>query len=1182
LPVLIPPMVEHGPPPADPTERAAPTSGDSGFRASDALTFTTGWRAHPWLPVVCILLVTCALAVVGELLIPGRNPVVVKATALLLAALSDWRTASLSVLFAIAVGGFAAYSARKARQTRAQQAQLDTAINNIRQGLVMFDASKRVIVCNRRYIEMYGLSPDVVKPGCRLCDLLKHRKEAGNFSGDADQYIADVMAAIERGKTATTIVETPDRRIFRIINQPIADGGWVATHEDITDQVKLERQRDRTQKFLDLIVENVPSTIVVKKAGDLRYALLNRAAEAYYGVARDKMLGKTPHEVLPWASAEYVAELDRKLLSNHQQPLVDEHTLEMSGGEKHVALSKRLCIRDEKGEPQYLLAVVDDITAQVEAKTKLQEQKLQLDSALNNMSQGLCMFDADQRLIVCNKRYADLYGLSEEQTRPGTTLREILAHRIAVGNAPEDHEAYLRDRINEVSINQPYQTTNRLRDGRQMRVVHRPMANGGWVATHEDITEATRREESFRLLFDGNPVPMWVFEQESKRFIAVNDAAVAHYGYSREQFLAMTVFDLRPLEDRDQFAQHLQALPDFQVDQNFVKHLKSDGTAIHVSVLSCALTYAGQPARLAAVRDITKVKQAEDELNRTKKFLDTVIEHVPLPIAVKQVADAAREAKDCPYALVNRAYEELTGKSRAELIGQCARELYTKERAGVIIESDVKTLRSNEAVLMHEHPIVTPQGTRIVTAKKTAIRDDGGRPQYLLSVLDDVTERRRAEQRISYLAHNDVLTDLPNRVAFNEYIAAKFESAAKTNEPFAILSADLDRFKEANDVYGHSIGDALLRAAARRLQAAAQDTFLARIGGDEFVLVASGPQPEATAALGDRLLEAFRSEFEVEGHRLKLGVSIGAAVYPADGTDVKTLIGNADAALYRAKTETRGTVRFFEAELSVRLRERRALQEDLRYAVDRGQLHLHYQPQEKMSGAVVGFEALARWQCPNRGVVTPATFIPIAEESNLIIPIGEWILRAACREAVSWTQPLTVAVNISPIQFRIGDLPRLVHAVLLETGLAPHRLELEITEGVMIGDFSRAVSILNKLKALGVKIAMDDFGSGYSSLSYLHAFPFDKIKIDRLFVNDLEQNHHSMAIVRAVIGLGHSLNVPILAEGVETQAQHAFLVHEGCDEVQGYLTGRPGPIDDYADLVGPRRLRRLRRVVTVG
>jgi EAL domain-containing protein (putative c-di-GMP-specific phosphodiesterase class I) len=277
---------------------------------------------------------------------------------------------------------------------------------------------------------------------------------------------------------------------------------------------------------------------------------------------------------------------------------------------------------------------------------------------------------------------------------------------------------------------------------------------------------------------------------------------------------------------------------------------------------------------------------------------------------------------------------------------------------------------------------------------------------------------------------------------------------------------------------------------------------------------------------------------------------------------------NADVALYRAKAEARGSLLFFKPEMGTQLQERRALELDLRSAVERDELFLHYQPQKTMSGEAVGFEALVRWQCQKRGIVSPGVFIPVAEESNLIVEIGERVLREACREAASWPNPLTIAVNVSPIQFRQGDVPGLVHSALLETGLAPVRLELEITEGVLIDDFSRAVSILARLKSLGVRIALDDFGTGYSSLSYLHSFSFDKIKIDRAFIGDLESSRHSMAIVRAVIDLGHNLDVPVLAEGVETNAQHASLVREGCDEVQGYLTGRPLPIADYAELVG--------------
>jgi diguanylate cyclase (GGDEF)-like protein/PAS domain S-box-containing protein len=1248
----------------------------------------------------------------------GSYPIVVAATKTTAEIYAGWRqtvafVSAISVLTIITISAFTSLFIRlfgnyqalvqaraekqKAEQLRQQSLQFDVALNNMSQGLLMFDASARIVVCNDRYVQMYGLSPEVVKPGLMLLELIKHRKECGSFTGDPDKYCSEILKQVAERQRINQSVETTDGRTIHIVNQLMEDGGWVSTHEDVTKRRKAEQERDYNQKFLDMVIDNVPSTIVVKNTRDFSYALINRAGEEYFGMPRDKMIGRTAYDLLPKESADYLTELDKKLLSATQQPVVDRHTLEMPGGEKHVAVSKRLCIRTENGEPQYLLAVVDDITAQCETEDKIrvqkqqldaaisnmaqglvmfdsservvlcnqryieisglspdfmrpgrtlreilqvrqaqgsffrdieeyrrellqdlangnaqsllvetndgrsckvvnvpmagggwvathedvtekvrvekvnEQQKLQLDAALENMSQGLCLFDASQRLIVCNKRYAELYGLNDAQTKPGTSLSEILEYRTANGNTPEDHENYFKERLSEVSINSAYHIVNRLRDGRYVSVVHQPMPDGGWVATHEDVTETKAREESFRLLFEGNPVPMWVTDRESLRFVAVNEAAIAHYGYTRAQFMAMTVADLRPPADRDHFLRHLHTLPDVQMTGNTGQHLKADGTPIDVVIFSRALNYAGHQARLAVIHDVTKVTLAENELRRTKKFLDTVIEHVPVSIVVKEVTGLEADVRGGRFTLFNRAYEELTGDSRAELIGKTAHQIFPKEHAELITRSDNEALQSTDVVTNREHPMLTSRnGTRLVTAKKTVVRNDNGKPQYLLTVLEDVTERRRAEQHISYLAHTDSLTDLPNRGTFVETLAATLDTASKSGEQFAILCIDLDRFKEANDVYGHLIGDGLLREAARRLRIAAGNTFLARVGGDEFTLVVkNGPQPETAEALGARMLAAFQGDFEVDGHRMQLGMSIGGAVYPSDGTDAKTLLANADAALYQAKKEMRGSVRFFEAELGARRRERRDLQKDLQLAVTRGEFFMHYQPQMKLvSNEAIGFEALVRWQCPKRGLVSPDQFIPIAEDSSLIIPLGEWILREACREAASWPQPLTIAVNISPIQFHHGDLPRLVHSILLETGLPPARLELEVTEGVLIDDFSRAVSILRRLKSLGVQIAMDDFGSGYSSLSYLHSFPFDKIKIDRSFVCDLEHNHHSMAIARAIITLGHSLDVPVLAEGVETEAQHAFLVQEGCDGVQGYLTGQPCSIETYARLIG--------------
>jgi diguanylate cyclase (GGDEF)-like protein len=466
-----------------------------------------------------------------------------------------------------------------------------------------------------------------------------------------------------------------------------------------------------------------------------------------------------------------------------------------------------------------------------------------------------------------------------------------------------------------------------------------------------------------------------------------------------------------------------------------------------------------------------------------------------------------------------------------------------------------------------EHPIAMPGNkTSIVTTTRLPIRDQNGEPQYLLTVIEDRTQRKRDEARIAHMAHHDPLTDLPNRAAFNECLEA--------GESFAVLSLDLDRFKEINDVFGHTVGDELLRQIARRLEVACEGAFLARLGGDEFnVITAVGPQPATAEAISGRLSVALGKDIAVDGHPLHAGLTIGVSIYPNDGTDAESLVANADAALYNAKAEERGSIRFFEPDMDKRLREKRALQHDLRSAIARNELELYYQPQALIGGEITGFEALARWHHPSRGMTSPDTFIPLAEESGLIVSLGEWILREACREAASWPRPLSIAINLSPMQFRHGDLPSLVHEVLLETGLTPGRLELEITEGVLVHDFARAVSLLRRLKNLGVRIAMDDFGTGYSSLSYLQSFPFDKIKIDQSFIAKLSQNSQSEAIIRAVIGLGHGLDLPVVAEGVETEEQLAFLAKEGCNEMQGFLIGRPKPIRDYDELVGREKTR---------
>jgi len=579
--------------------------------------------------------------------------------------------------------------------------------------------------------------------------------------------------------------------------------------------------------------------------------------------------------------------------------------------------------------------------------------------------------------------------------------------------------------------------------------------------------------------------------------------------------------------------------------------------------LFLALALAGLTISLMHFRQLEALDASAAKLGRTQNFLDNIIENMPVSVAVK-------DARDRCYVLINRTAEAIFGIARGDLIGRRAHDPSSNETATDLFPLAGEALRTRELQTIDEHVVHTHHnGTRILTTRNLSIPDETGEQRYLLSLSEDITERKQAEARIQHMAHYDALTDLPNRAAFVEHLTRTIDAAKVNEESFAVLSIDLDRFKEVNDMFGHAVGDDVLRELSQQLRALAGEAFLARLGGDEFTLITpNGDHPALAEILARRLHAAFATDLELNGQHLRLGISIGIAIFPADGTDATTLLNNADAALSRAKTAGRGNTRFFEIEMDNRLRERRAIQHELSSAIERNELRLHYQPLAKIDGEVIGFEALVRWHNPQRGMVSPATFIPVAEESGLIMQIGEWMLREACREAASWSHPLQIAVNLSPIQFRHGDLPGLVHSLLLETGLAPTRLELEITEGVLVEDFARGISILRRLKTLGVRIAMDDFGTGYSSLSYLQSFPFDKIKIDQSFISKLKSNPHSAAIVRAVIGLAHGLNLPVLAEGVETKAQLEFLAVESCDEVQGYLLGRPHPILEYSKLIG--------------
>jgi diguanylate cyclase len=509
---------------------------------------------------------------------------------------------------------------------------------------------------------------------------------------------------------------------------------------------------------------------------------------------------------------------------------------------------------------------------------------------------------------------------------------------------------------------------------------------------------------------------------------------------------------------------------------------------------------------------------------------------------------------------VNDNFATLIGATSADSVAGAKLEQYLPD-ADLRIKLFESENQLVETILFHS------DGSEIAVEAIQRIVDLGGKPHRAIAIRD-LRARKEAERNILFLAHHDALTGLANRSTFNKKLEQEIEATLLSGRRLAVLCLDLDRFKEVNDLFGHAAGDRALQAVAKRITSLLDDNqMMARLSGDEFAIILPGLTNPATAGrIAETVLDALQASIEGDLGQ-PVGTSIGIAICPDDATDRHALLSHADTALYRAKNEGRGTYRYFEAAMGAAVRERRLLEHDLRNAIPRGELKLVYQPQKCIrTGRIVGFEALLRWRHPTRGDISPAEFIPLAEDTGIILQVGEWVLRTACREAATWKEPLTVAVNVSAVQIHNANFAHAVHEILFETGLAAARLELEITETALIRDLNRALATLRRIKILGVRIAMDDFGTGYSSLSNLRAFPFDKIKIDGSFIKSVNINDQGAAIVRSVLGLGRALNLHVLAEGVETSAELDFLKNELCNEAQGFLLGRPAEIETFRRL----------------
>jgi diguanylate cyclase (GGDEF)-like protein/PAS domain S-box-containing protein len=674
-----------------------------------------------------------------------------------------------------------------------------------------------------------------------------------------------------------------------------------------------------------------------------------------------------------------------------------------------------------------------------------------LADAIENLPLGIVVFDDKREVVFCNRRYTEIYGFTAEQVKPGTPISTLIKHRLHLGlKVRPELEEFVRRCLGKALV--PGTAVQEFKDGRIIAHTVYPMPGGGGMSTHEDITG---REE-----------------------IGTRLKAQIDLGKQQEEALR-------------------------------IANLQFD-TAINN--MSQGLCFFDADRRLIVCND------------RYVEMYDLPRDRVGPGTPLSEIVDMRFAAGSFP-AMTRQEYLEWRGKVAV-----------SAEPTDSIVE-----LRNGRTIKIRHRPMPD---------------------QGWVATHEDITEQRQSEVKIEYMAHHDALTDLANRVLLHERLDQALLRQVNNADMVAVHHLDLDQFKAVNDTFGHPAGDDLLKIVADRLRGLVRPTdTIARMGGDEFVIVqAPITDPAQATSLAQSIVELIGEPFDINGNQAVIGASVGIAIGPGDGSTSDNLLRNADLALYRAKGDGRGTFRFFEPAMDLQMQTRRVLEQDMRRALPAGEFELYFQPVVNLTtNDVSGFEALIRWNHPDKGLIAPATFIPLAEEIGFIVPLGEWVIRQACATAALWPNDFHVAVNVSAAQFRSPRLLQVIVAALANSGLRPTRLEIEITETVLMHEKDTALAVLHQLRGLGVRIAMDDFGTGYSSLSYLQCFPFDKIKIDRSFVQDIADNANSLNIVRAVAALAKGMGMTTTAEGVETRAQLDSITSEGCTEMQGFLFSRPVP-----------------------
>ena len=993
---------------------------------------------------------------------------------------------------------------------------------------------------------------------------------------EVDPYIPQatwsaLWAEFQRNKVGVQQVELLHRHrdgsIFPV--EVSAKHLWLGDHDYHVAFVRDISERKRAEEVLQMyqfFMEHAPDAVFLMTL-DGGFSYVNEKACQTLGYSREELLGMKVWDIDPVFQKEQWDEIiDTRLEAvfletTHRRKDGVLFPVEVSA--KHLYL----------GDRDYHVAFVRDISERKQAEAAIREREARFRSLFEKSADAILLFE-DGIFTDCNQSAIDMMRAHDKT--------KFLARHPAVLSPEYQPDGRLsREKAEELiratleKGNNRFEWVHRRTDGSDFPVEvlltkisldERQVLYTVW----RDITERKQAEaalQMYQFAMENAPEAVFFMRRDGS-FSYVNAQACVSLNYSRDELLALRLWDIDPTFPRDvwdkMWAQDRQH--GTEVANVEVLHRRKDGRFFPVEVWAKHLWLGDQEIHVAFVRDITERKQAEEELRQLAAVVKSTAEAVMITNAANRII------------AVNRAFTEITGYSEQEALGQDPRMLKSEKYDRDFYQAMWAAIGSvglwqGEVWDRRKNGELFPAWSTI-----SVVRDMDNKVINYVSVFSDISSIKRSEEQLNFLAHHDPLTRLPNRLLFNDRLDQALRRAEREAHQVAVLFLDLDRFKNINDSLGHPVGDVLLQEAAQRLiQLVRREDTVARLGGDEFIiLIEEIKEAQDVAHLAKKIIEAFARPFMVKERELHLTVSVGISLYPHDGTDGATLVRNADAAMYRAKEDGRNAYQFYTAALTTAALERLILENALRHALDKNELILHYQPQYQLhSGRLIGAEALLRWRHPEFGIISPTRFVPLAEESGLIESIGEWVLRIACAQMQRWLEDgielQRIAVNLSSMQCQRGDIVATVRRVLAATGLHARHLELEITEGLVMQKTGWTLGVLDRLKELGVTISIDDFGTGYSSLSYLKRLPVDKLKIDKSFVSDIPYNPNDEAIARAIVAMGQSLKLAVIAEGVETQAQHDFLKSLGCDEVQGYLYGRPVVAAEFIRYVSSRQ-----------